>query len=86
MMQPPRLRTVDSTKVCRLKKSVYGLKQAPRQWFAELSPKLLNYGFVRSHADYSLFTYNKGDKFGALLVYVDDLVLTGNDKCSMCSV
>ena len=59
---------------------LYGFKQSPRQWFAKLSSKLLDYGFVRSYADYSLFTYKKGDKFMALLVYVDDLVLMGNDN------
>jgi len=35
---------------------------------------------VRSYADYSLFTYQKGDKFMALLVYVDDLVLISNER------
>ena len=74
------LKTANPNKVCRLQKSLYGLKQAPRQWFAKLSSKLLEYGFVRSYADYSLFTYQKGDKFMALLVYADDLVLTGNDR------
>jgi len=59
---------------------LYGLKQAPRQWFAKPSSKLIDYRFVRSYADYSLFTYKKGEKFMALLVYVDDLVLTGNDN------
>jgi len=68
--------TVDSIKICDLQKSLYGLKQAPRQLFVKLSSKLLDYGFAWSYADYSLFTYNKGDKFMPLLVYVDDLVLT----------
>jgi len=36
--------------------------------------------FTRSYADYSLFTYNNGGKFMALLVYMDDIVLTGNDS------
>ena len=40
----------------------------------------LQYGFVRSHADYSLFTYKRSEKFMALLVYVDDIVLTRNDS------
>jgi len=52
---------------------------APRQWFAKLSSKLENYGFVRSYADYSLFTYQKADIFMDLLVYVDDIILAGND-------
>ena len=39
----------------------------------------MDYGFIRSYADYSLFTYHKGGKYMALLVYVDDIVLMGND-------
>jgi len=53
-----------------------------RQWFAKLSSKLLD--FMHSYANYSLFTYKKDGKFMALLVYVDDLVLTGNDP-SICA-
>ena len=79
MILPPGFKTANPNKVCQLQKSLYGLKQAPRQWFAKLSSKLLEYGFVRSYADYSLFTYQNGDKFMALLVYVDDIVLAGND-------
>ena len=45
----------------------------------KLSSMLLAYEFIRSYADCSLFTYTKGDKFMALLVYIDDLLLTGND-------
>ena len=80
MTLPPGFKTTNSTKVCCLQKSLYGLKQALTQWFAKLSSKLVEYRFVRSYADYSLFTYTKGDKFMAPLVYVDDLVLTGNDS------
>ena len=79
MRLPPGFSPSGANKVCKLRKSLYGLKQAPRQWFAKLSSKLLEYGFVKSYADYSLFTYRKGDIFMALLVYVDDLVLTGNN-------
>ena len=79
MTLPPGFRTSTTNKVCKLHKSLYGLKHAPRQWFAKLSSQLLEYDFVSSYADYSLFTYQKNGKFMALLVYVDDLVLTGND-------
>ena len=41
---------------------------------------MLHYGFIQSYADYSLFTYKKGDVYKALLIYVDDLVLTGNNS------
>ena len=50
----------------------------------KFSSKLLKYGFVRTYADYSLFTYKKEGKFMALLVYVDDLVLIRNDP-SLCA-
>ena len=79
MTLPPSFKTTNSTKVCRPQKSLYGLKQTPCQWFAKLSSTLLAYEFVRSYADYSIFTYSKGNKFMALLIYVDDLVLTEND-------
>jgi len=67
MTLPPGFRSSETNKVCKLQKSFYGPKQAPRQWFAKLSSKLLHYGFVRSYADYSLFTYKKGDVYMALL-------------------
>ena len=36
-------------------------------------------GFVQSKSDYALFVHSKGSKFTALLVYVDDILITGND-------
>ena len=35
--------------------------------------------FKQSSADYSLFTLKRENSFTALLVYVDDIVLSGND-------
>ncbi|KAK1417226.1 hypothetical protein QVD17_26351 [Tagetes erecta] len=64
--------------VCKLNKALYGLKQAPRAWFHRLSTFLLSYGFKCSRADPSLFIFLDGDSIMYLLVYVDDLILTGN--------
>ncbi|CAM9002604.1 unnamed protein product [Rhodiola kirilowii] len=79
MTPPPGFFQTEKTqgKVFKLLKSLYGLKQAPRQWFSRFSDSLLSFGFTQSLNDYSLFTYNKNGVFLALLVYVDDVILTG---------
>lgn len=63
----------------RLHKSLYGLKQASRRWNLKLVEILTSSGFIQSHFDYSLFTRKKGDNIVIILVYVDDLLITGND-------
>ncbi|KAK3035946.1 hypothetical protein RJ639_031369 [Escallonia herrerae] len=52
----------------------------PSNWFAKLSTALRSYGFLQSHADHTLFTYRKGDVFLSVPVYVDDLILAGNNS------
>uniref|UniRef100_A0A2N9HVI9 Integrase catalytic domain-containing protein n=1 Tax=Fagus sylvatica TaxID=28930 RepID=A0A2N9HVI9_FAGSY len=66
------------THVCKLIKSIYGLKQAPRAWFESFTSQLLHLGFIASTADSSLFIYKHHKIVAYLLLYVDDIVLTGN--------
>lgn len=66
--------------ICKLKKSIYGLKQAPRAWYTELTTFLTQFGFTKSLADASLFIYNNHNTILYFLVYVYDIVLTGNDS------
>jgi hypothetical protein len=63
--------------VCKLHKSLYGLKQAPRAWFERFTSQLENLGFTASSADPSLFIYKSHNEILYLLLYVDDIVLTG---------
>lgn len=72
--------------VCKLQKSLYGLKQANRQWFLKLSEFLSHLGFKHSYADTSLFTYKHNHTFLCLLVYMDDLLITGNNISFMQTV
>jgi hypothetical protein len=63
--------------VCKLKKSLYGLKQASRKWYEKLSNLLVIEGYTQSTSDYSLFTKKFDDHFIVILVYVDDIIVTG---------
>ncbi|RVW87772.1 Retrovirus-related Pol polyprotein from transposon RE2 [Vitis vinifera] len=83
MKLPPGFERSDPNLVCRLRKSLYGLKQAPRCWFAKLVTALKGYGFLQSYSDYSLFTYTKGNVQINVLVYVDDLIISGNDSATL---
>jgi hypothetical protein len=69
--------------VCKLHKSIYGLKQAPRAWFKRLSTALLEHGLIESHVDYSLFIYHAGSIHIFLLIYVDDIIITGNHPATI---
>lgn len=87
MAQPPGFIDKDRpTHVCRLRKAIYGLKQAPRAWYMELKQHLFNIGFVNSLSDASLFIYCHGTTFVYVLVYVDDIIVTGSDKSSIDAV
>ena len=66
--------------VCKLNKALYGLKQAPRAWFERLRSALLSWDFHSPKSDVSLFLYHKGSTRIFLLVYVDDILVTGNDS------
>lgn len=68
----------NDTHVCRLKKSIYGLKQASYNWYHNTNA-LLELGFTQSKADYSLFLYNQNEVFVVALIYVDDVIVAGNN-------
>ena len=79
MQQPPAFVDQDHPSyVCKLRKAIYGLKQAPRAWYHELQTFLLQFGFKNSHADTSLFVLTTSDHIIYILVYVDDLIITGD--------
>lgn len=64
---------------CRLHKSLYGITQASKQWNLKLTQPLQQLGFIQSHYDYSCFRKQDGPKLLLVLIYVDDLLITGND-------
>ncbi|WKA05326.1 hypothetical protein VitviT2T_023300 [Vitis vinifera] len=66
-------------KVCKLKKSLYGLKQSPRAWFGRFTKSMRAFGYRQSNSNHTLFLKKQHGKITALIVYVDDMVVTGND-------
>ncbi|RVW13447.1 Retrovirus-related Pol polyprotein from transposon RE1 [Vitis vinifera] len=66
-------------KVCKLKKSLYGLKQSPRAWFGRFTKSMRAFDYRQSNSDHTLFLKKQHGKITALIVYVDDMVVTGND-------
>jgi hypothetical protein len=78
MDQPPSfVHTTPPDQVCKLHKAIHGLKQAPRAWFTRLSNFLLELGFKGSLVDTSLFIYLHGSVQVHMLVYSDDITITG---------
>ena len=67
-------------------KSLYGLKQAPRAWFEQFTSHLLTLGFTTSVADAFLFILRQGYLTVYLLLYVDDIIITGNDSSTITSI
>ena len=65
--------------VCKLKPSLYGLKQAPRTWFEKFRSTILSFNFTQSQYDSSLFLHTSTSGIVILLVYVDDIIITGTD-------
>jgi hypothetical protein len=68
------------THVCRLKKSLYRLKQAPRAWYGRIDSFLMSLGFTKSKVDSNIYFKVMNDEPVILLLYVDDLFLTREEK------
>ncbi|KAI0504100.1 hypothetical protein KFK09_015047 [Dendrobium nobile] len=87
MRQPPGF--IDTTRpqhVCKLQKSLYDLKQASRQLFHKLTSLLQQFGFRFSRSDPSLLILHRQNVHLYFLIYVDDILLTGNDPSTIQSL
>ncbi|XP_031120833.1 uncharacterized protein LOC116024069 [Ipomoea triloba] len=80
MKLPPGMSMIAAHEVCKLRRSLYGLKQAPRAWFEKFRNTLLTFSFTQSQYDSSLFFHKTTTGMVFLLVYVDDIIITGNDN------
>lgn len=79
-MQPPPGYSVPEGMVCHLRRSLYGLKQAPRAWFERFSSVVTAAGFSASDHDPALFIHSSPCGRTLVLLYVDDMIITGDDS------
>ena len=66
--------------VCKLEKALYGLKQSPRAWFGRFCSAMNKYGYTQSDSDHTLFYRKRHEKIAVLIIYVDDMIITGDDQ------
>eukprot|EP00253_Pinus_taeda_P016354 PITA_16354 len=79
--QPKGFETFDhESHVCRLKRALYGLKQAPRAWYTRIENYFTGLGFTKSEVDANLYHIMEESKPLIIVLYVDDLILIGDDQ------
>ena len=80
MSIPPSYSTYGNTDLaCKLKKSLNGMKQSPRAWFGRFRLTVKKYGEVQSNTNHSIFLKMKNGNIVFLIIYVDDMIVTGDD-------
>ena len=87
MEQPPRfVAQGEIERVRHLRKSSYGLKQSPCAWFGKFSQAVEKFGMQKSKSDHSVFYRNSSSGIILLVVYVNDIVITGSDSKGISSL
>ena len=80
MMQPEGF--VDpkgANKVCKLQRSIYGLVQASQSWNIRFDSVIKAYGFIQTFGEACIYKKVTGSSVEFLILYVDDILLIGND-------
>ncbi|PWA98143.1 gag-pol polyprotein [Artemisia annua] len=78
-MTPPPGVSHKPGEVCKLKKALNGLKQAPRAWYEKFATVVTSLGFISSYRDSALFVKHSSVGRILLSLYVDDMIITGDD-------
>ena len=79
--RPQYFETLDcESHVCRLKRALYGLKKASLAWYTRIDSYFIRFGFTKSEANVNLYHIVVEGKLLIILIYVDDLILIGDEK------
>ncbi|KAL5563191.1 hypothetical protein UlMin_032938 [Ulmus minor] len=73
-------------RVCKLQRSIYGLKQASRSWNIRFDQAVKSFGFEQSIDEPCVYSKIKDGKVVFLILYVDDILIIGNNVGSLTSV
>ena len=69
----------NGAKVCKLQRSIYGLKQASRSWNLRFDEAVRQFGFIKNEDEPCVYKKVNGNTIVFLVLYVDDILLIGND-------
>jgi hypothetical protein len=79
--KPPGYEVVgEEHKVFRLKRALYELKQGLRAWYNKIDSYLMRNGFSKSDGEPTLYMKASNGNVLIIVLYVDDLIFTRNDK------
>ncbi|KAK8600794.1 hypothetical protein V6N12_050642 [Hibiscus sabdariffa] len=87
MTQPEGFVTPENAgKVCKLQRSIYRLKQASRSWNLRFNDAIKEFGFIRNEDEPCVYKKFSGSLVSFLILYVDDILIIGNDIPTLQSV
>ena len=72
--------------LCKLNRSIYGLKQASRSWNIYFDDAIKGFGFIKNPDEACVYKKTSGSSITFLVLYVDDILLIGNDVVMLKSV
>ena len=84
--KPKGFESEDSSKVCKLNRSIYGLKQASTSWNHRFDEAIHSYDFIKNEDEPCIYKKVSGSQLTFLVLYIDDILLIGNDVVMMTSV
>ena len=80
MMEPEGfINPKDANKVCKLQRSIYGPVQASQSWNKRFDSVIKAYGFIHTFGEACIYKKVSGSSIAFLILYVDDILLIGND-------
>ena len=68
-----------ANKMCKLQQSIYGLVQASQSWNICFDELIKAYGFIQTFGEACIYKKVSGSSVTFLKLYVDDILLIGND-------